>query len=222
MSYAAIFYVWRFHAHQDYNPNKNIEPQPYLRKPPPGAVDHLADRRGGGAAGGAGGPGGRLGAHASGLGPGLAALFPGAGVECAHRRRRAAGADAAPGPKSSGLEPPRRHLEGRGRRGSAPAGPGRGEAGFCRLRVSGRHPRHRGRRRCASTPGPRAQSLAGVLKRVWVATPQLQLLELTPAELGLGYRTSSSSTSPTGWWWRRSLTWRTPPGPRPSRPAWRN
>ena len=38
--------------------------------------------------------------------------------------------------------------------------------------------------------GAEGQSLAGVLKRVWVATPQLQLLELTPAELGLGYRTS--------------------------------
>jgi len=38
--------------------------------------------------------------------------------------------------------------------------------------------------------GAEGQSLAGVLKRVWVATPQLQLLELTPPELGLGYRTS--------------------------------
>ena len=38
--------------------------------------------------------------------------------------------------------------------------------------------------------GAEGQSLAGVLKRVWVATPRLQLLELTPAELGLGYRTS--------------------------------
>jgi UDP-N-acetylmuramate dehydrogenase len=38
--------------------------------------------------------------------------------------------------------------------------------------------------------GAEGQSLAGVLKRVCVATPQLQLLEFTPAELGLGYRTS--------------------------------
>ncbi len=38
--------------------------------------------------------------------------------------------------------------------------------------------------------GAEGQTLAGVLKRVWVATPQLQLLELTPPELGLGYRTS--------------------------------
>jgi UDP-N-acetylmuramate dehydrogenase len=38
--------------------------------------------------------------------------------------------------------------------------------------------------------GAEGESLAGVLKRVWVATPQLQLLELTPADLGLGYRTS--------------------------------
>jgi UDP-N-acetylmuramate dehydrogenase len=38
--------------------------------------------------------------------------------------------------------------------------------------------------------GAEGESLAGVLSRVWVATPQLQLLELTPAELGLGYRTS--------------------------------
>ena len=38
--------------------------------------------------------------------------------------------------------------------------------------------------------GAEGESLAGVLKRVWVATPQLQLLEFTPAELGLGYRTS--------------------------------
>jgi len=38
--------------------------------------------------------------------------------------------------------------------------------------------------------GAEGQSLAGVLKRVWVATPQLQLLELTPPELDLGYRTS--------------------------------
>lgn len=32
--------------------------------------------------------------------------------------------------------------------------------------------------------------LAGVLSRVWVATPQLQLLEFTAAELGLEYRSS--------------------------------
>jgi len=38
--------------------------------------------------------------------------------------------------------------------------------------------------------GAEGESLAGVLKRVWVATPQLQLLELTPQELGLGYRSS--------------------------------
>jgi len=38
--------------------------------------------------------------------------------------------------------------------------------------------------------GAEGESLAGVLKRVWVATPQLQLLELTPPELGLGYRSS--------------------------------
>ena len=38
--------------------------------------------------------------------------------------------------------------------------------------------------------GAEGASLAGVLKRVWVATPQLQLLELTPLELGLGYRSS--------------------------------
>jgi UDP-N-acetylmuramate dehydrogenase len=38
--------------------------------------------------------------------------------------------------------------------------------------------------------GAEGESLAGVLKRVWVATPRLQLLEFTPGELGLGYRTS--------------------------------
>ena len=38
--------------------------------------------------------------------------------------------------------------------------------------------------------GAEGASLAGVLKRVWVVTPQLQLLELTPPELGLGYRSS--------------------------------
>ena len=38
--------------------------------------------------------------------------------------------------------------------------------------------------------GAEGHSLAGVLKRVWVATPQLQLLELRPPELGLGYRSS--------------------------------
>jgi UDP-N-acetylmuramate dehydrogenase len=38
--------------------------------------------------------------------------------------------------------------------------------------------------------GAHGQSLAGVLKRVWVATPQLRLLELQAGELGLGYRTS--------------------------------
>jgi UDP-N-acetylmuramate dehydrogenase len=32
--------------------------------------------------------------------------------------------------------------------------------------------------------------LGGVLQRVWVATPQLQLLEFKAAELGLGYRSS--------------------------------
>jgi UDP-N-acetylmuramate dehydrogenase len=38
--------------------------------------------------------------------------------------------------------------------------------------------------------GAEGESLAGVLRRVWVATPQLQLLEFTPGELALGYRTS--------------------------------
>jgi len=38
--------------------------------------------------------------------------------------------------------------------------------------------------------GAQGQTLAGVLSRVWVASPQLQLLEFTPPELGLGYRTS--------------------------------
>ena len=38
--------------------------------------------------------------------------------------------------------------------------------------------------------GAEGQTLAGVLKRVWVATPRLQLLEFTPEELGLGYRAS--------------------------------
>ena len=42
------------------------------------------------------------------------------------------------------LRAPRRHPAGRGRGLAAPAGPGRGPAGFFRLRVSGRHPRHRG------------------------------------------------------------------------------
>jgi len=38
--------------------------------------------------------------------------------------------------------------------------------------------------------GAEGHSLAGVLKRVWVATPQFQLREFTPIELGLGYRSS--------------------------------
>jgi UDP-N-acetylmuramate dehydrogenase len=38
--------------------------------------------------------------------------------------------------------------------------------------------------------GAHGGSLAQVLRRVWVATPQLQLLELQVAELGLGYRSS--------------------------------
>jgi UDP-N-acetylmuramate dehydrogenase len=38
--------------------------------------------------------------------------------------------------------------------------------------------------------GAEGQNLAGVLKRVWVATPRLQLLELTPPDLALGYRSS--------------------------------
>jgi UDP-N-acetylmuramate dehydrogenase len=38
--------------------------------------------------------------------------------------------------------------------------------------------------------GAEGQSLAGVLQRVRVATPRLQLLEFTPEELGLGYRSS--------------------------------
>jgi UDP-N-acetylmuramate dehydrogenase len=38
--------------------------------------------------------------------------------------------------------------------------------------------------------GAAGQSLAGVLKRVWVATPRLQLLEFRTEELGLGYRAS--------------------------------
>jgi UDP-N-acetylmuramate dehydrogenase len=38
--------------------------------------------------------------------------------------------------------------------------------------------------------GAGGQSLAGVLKRVWVATPRRQLLEFRAEELGLGYRAS--------------------------------
>jgi UDP-N-acetylmuramate dehydrogenase len=38
--------------------------------------------------------------------------------------------------------------------------------------------------------GADGRDLAGVLRRVWVATPQLQLLEFQAAELGLGYRAS--------------------------------
>ena len=38
--------------------------------------------------------------------------------------------------------------------------------------------------------GAHGGALAQVLRRVWVATPQLQLLELKVAELGLGYRSS--------------------------------
>jgi UDP-N-acetylmuramate dehydrogenase len=38
--------------------------------------------------------------------------------------------------------------------------------------------------------GAEGRSLADVLRRVWVATPRLQLLELPPGDLGLGYRTS--------------------------------
>jgi len=38
--------------------------------------------------------------------------------------------------------------------------------------------------------GAGGQSLAWVLKRVWVATPRLQLLEFKADELGLGYRSS--------------------------------
>jgi len=38
--------------------------------------------------------------------------------------------------------------------------------------------------------GAEGHSLAGVLKRVWVATPRLQLLTFTGEELSLGYRSS--------------------------------
>jgi UDP-N-acetylmuramate dehydrogenase len=38
--------------------------------------------------------------------------------------------------------------------------------------------------------GAEGQNLAGVLRRVWVATPQLQLLEFTAGELEMGYRAS--------------------------------
>ncbi|MBI4794777.1 MAG: UDP-N-acetylmuramate dehydrogenase [Deltaproteobacteria bacterium] len=38
--------------------------------------------------------------------------------------------------------------------------------------------------------GAEGKNLAGVLRRVWVATPQLQLLEFQAGELGLGYRSS--------------------------------
>ena len=38
--------------------------------------------------------------------------------------------------------------------------------------------------------GADGRDLAGVLNRVWVVTPKLQLLEFQAAELGLGYRSS--------------------------------
>jgi UDP-N-acetylmuramate dehydrogenase len=38
--------------------------------------------------------------------------------------------------------------------------------------------------------GAHGRNMAHILRRVWVATPQLQLLEFTAAELGLAYRSS--------------------------------
>jgi len=38
--------------------------------------------------------------------------------------------------------------------------------------------------------GAQGGNLAGVLRRVWVATPQLQLLEFQVSELGMAYRSS--------------------------------
>ena len=92
------------------------------------------------------------------------------------------------------LTPPRRHLEGRGRGLAAPAGPGRGPAGFRRVRVSGRHPRHRGRggapQRRGRGPKPGRGPEAGLGGHASTATPGIDapgtgpgLPRLAPAEL---------------------------------------
>ncbi len=44
--------------------------------------------------------------------------------------------------------------------------------------------------------GAHGRNMAHLLKRVWVATPQLQLLEFTAAELGLAYRSSLLTNFP--------------------------
>ena len=71
--------------------------------------------------------------------------------------------------------------------------------------------------------GAEGQSLAGVLKRVWVATPQLQLLELTPRGTGPGLpHLAAAQLPPLAGGGGGVSSWRTPPAPRPSGLAWRH
>ncbi len=75
-------------------------------------------------------------------------------------------------------------------------------------------------RRCASTSGPRGQPRRG-MRRVWVVTPQLQLLQSTPPDgPGLPFL-PAAQLPPLAGGGGGIYTWRTPPRPRPSRPAWR-
>lgn len=61
--------------------------------------------------------------------------------------------------------------------------------------------------------GAEGQTMAGVLSRVWVATPQLQLRELRVHELDLGYRTSRLLNFPHWLVAEAEFTLKTPDSP---------
>ena len=158
-------------------------------KPPPGAADHLEDRRAGAVSGYRGGPPGGLGPHGLGPGAGLALLLLGRGSNLLI-------ADAGLPGLTLHLA---RSLQGLSRRGDTlRAGAG---VALPRLARTAAALGFSGFEFLAGIPGSvgaavrlnagaDGQDLAAVLGRVWVATPRLQLLEFRAAELGLGYRSS--------------------------------
>ena len=70
--------------------------------------------------------------------------------------------------------------------------------------------------------GPKAKAWPASSRRVWVATPQLQLLEFTPPELGFSYRASLLLNFPHWLVVEAEFDLARPAGPGTSTPAWRN
>ena len=164
--------------------NNKYEPA-HLRKPPPGAVDHLEDRRGRGAVGGARGLEDVCRLMRLAQDRGWPLFFLGRGSNVLIDDAGLPGLTLHLAKSLQGLE---RHGDTL-RAGAGVALPRLAQAaarlGFAGFEFLAGIPGTVGAA-VRLNAGAEGASLAGVLKRVWVATPQLQLLEFTPRGTGPG------------------------------------